>query len=110
MRAEAMAPSSPDPIAAARRLGPRIRELAAATESGRRLPAELVDDFRAAGLFRMGIPASVGGDEVPVATLLRAIEEVSHADGSAGWCVMIAATSGVVAAYLDPDEARAIFS
>lgn len=110
MRAEAMAPSSPNPIAAARRLSPRIRELAAATESGRRLPAELVDDFRAAGLFRMGIPSSVGGDEVPVETLLRAIEEVSHADGSAGWCVMIAATSGVVAAYLDPDEARTIFS
>ena len=99
---------STDHLAAARALGPRIRELQPETEAARRLPAELVDALRAAGLFRMAMPASVGGDETDLATMLRAIEEVSEADGSTGWCVMIAATSGVVLAYAS-DEARAAF-
>ncbi len=100
---------SVDHIAAARALGPRIRALQPEIENARRLPLELVDDLRTSGLFRMATPASVGGDETDLLTMLRAIEEISEADGSTGWCVMIAATSGVVAAYLDPDEARAIF-
>ena len=57
----------------------------------------------------MAIPAACGGDEVAVRPMLDAIEEVATHDGSTGWCVAIAATSGLVAAYLEPDAAGEIF-
>jgi indole-3-acetate monooxygenase len=87
-----------------------VRSLQPDIERNRRLPAELVDEFRSAGLFAMGIPASLGGGEASLTDMVRSIEEISRADGSAGWCVMIAATSGITAAYIDPAEAREIFS
>lgn len=97
------------PIDAARRLAAGVRERADEIERARRLPQELVQAFASAGLFRMGVPRAFGGSEVDPATMVRAIEAVAHADGSAGWCVMIGATSGVMAAYLPDAIAREIY-
>ena len=99
----------PTPIAAARRLAAGVREHADDIERGRRLPRELVQAFANAGLFRMCVPRQLGGAEVDAATMVQTIEAVSHADGSAGWCVMIGATSGVMAAYLPDAIAREIY-
>ena len=96
-------------IDAARTLAPRIRTCSDVIERERRLPAELVEAMAGAGLFRMCVPQKLGGGEVDVATLIRAIEELSHADGSVGWCAMIGATSGVVSGYLAEDAAGEIY-
>jgi indole-3-acetate monooxygenase len=90
-------------------LAPRVRELADETESGRRLPRELVEAFARGGIFRMLVPRRFGGGEVGVATMIATLEALSRADGSAGWCAMIGATSGVVAAYLPESDAREIY-
>jgi len=97
------------PVEAARGLAPLVRELADETEQGRRLAAPLVAAMAEAGLFRMAVPRALGGLEADPATIVRAIEEVSRADGSAGWCLMIGATSGITAAYLPPDAAREVY-
>src|SRR6202158_6236778 len=99
----------PTPIAAARRLAAGVCEHADDLERGRRLPRELVQAFANAGLFRMCVPRQLGGAEVDAATMVQTIEAVSHADGSAGWCVMIGATSGVMAAHLPDAIAREIY-
>src|SRR5262245_18475046 len=62
-----------------------------------------------AGVFRLCMPRSLGGSEADVATLLAVLESLAEADGSAGWCAMIGATTGLVAGYLDDAEARTIF-
>ncbi len=98
-----------DVLAQARALAPEIAARGAEMEQARRLPADLARRFAAAGFFRMAVPADVGGLEVEPATLLRTIEAVAQADASAGWCVMIGATTGVTAAYLAPDEARVLY-
>jgi alkylation response protein AidB-like acyl-CoA dehydrogenase len=98
-----------DVLAQARALAPDIAARSAEMEQARRLPADLARRFAAAGFFRMAVPAEVGGLEVEPATLLRTIEAVAQADASAGWCVMIGATTGVTAAYLAPDEARVLY-
>ncbi|MDE2362041.1 MAG: acyl-CoA dehydrogenase family protein [Hyphomicrobiales bacterium] len=95
---------------AARRLRPTIAARAQEIETARRLPADLAAEMAAAGLFRMGLPREIGGPECDPATLLEAIEIIGDADASAGWCTMIAVTSGLTAAYLETDVARAIFS
>ena len=96
-------------VVAARGLAPRIRAVADQAEAERHLPTALVDAMASAGLFRMCVPRTFGGGEVHAATMVCAIEEVAHADGSAGWCAMIAATSGVLSAYLPDAMAAQIY-
>ena len=87
----------------------RISEIAGAvqveTERGRRLPAELLDALRDSGLLRAGAPAEVGGLELAPGSALRCAEEIARGDASAGWCVSIAITSSLLAAFL-PIEGR----
>lgn len=96
-------------IHAAQALVPQIRDAAATIERDRRLPLGLVQAMAEAGFFRMLIPAKFGGGEVDVATMIRVIEEVAKADGSAGWCVMAAGSTAVISAYLEEDAARHIY-
>ncbi len=103
------APASDHPVEAARALAVQASAAAETTERDRRLPVDLVDALKAAGLFRLCVPAAVGGLEADVLTLVRAVEEVARGDGSAGWCVSIGATSGALAAYLPEDAAREVY-
>ena len=98
-----------DPVAAARALGPRIRALAPEIDRERRLPAELADAMRDAGLFHLLVPRSAGGNEIDPVTASRAVEEVSAADGSAGWCVMVAAQIASYAGFMAEEYAREIW-
>lgn len=98
-----------DVVAQARAMAPDIAARSGEIEAARRLPADIARRFAAAGFFRMAVPAAVGGLEVEPATLFRTIEAIGQADASAGWCVMIGATTGVTAAYLPPDEARGLY-
>jgi alkylation response protein AidB-like acyl-CoA dehydrogenase len=98
-----------DLLATARALAPRIGALAEETERGRKLPAELVSAFAEAGFFGMCVPRDLGGPEADPTLLLDTIETLAAADGAAGWCAMIAATTSVLAAYLPDADARAIY-
>lgn len=93
----------------ARALSAAVSDSAAENEAGRRLAPALVDGFRERGLFGLCLPRRYGGSEVSPATLVDVVETLAAADGSAGWCVAIAATSAATAAYLPPDEAAAVF-
>jgi indole-3-acetate monooxygenase len=95
-----------DPVGVALELLPLIRAHADETERERRLAAPVVDAMRAGGLFSMGVPAALGGLETPLAQVLRAIEEVSYADGASGWNIMIAFDGGLLAAHLSAAKAR----
>ncbi|MDQ3811639.1 MAG: acyl-CoA dehydrogenase family protein [Chloroflexota bacterium] len=94
---------------AARELGPRIAGAADWIERERRLPDDLVADMDDAGLFRMLLPASLGGAELDLASYARVVEELARADGSVAWCVGQASGLSAVAAYLEPAVARSIF-
>ena len=97
------------PVDEARALAPRIAALSDRIERERRVPPDLVRALAEAGLFRICVPRKFDGLEVDVSTMIGTIEEVSKADGSAGWCVMIGATSGVLSAWLPDEVARRIY-
>lgn len=97
------------PLAGALALAPRVRAEADRMERERRLTPELVQAMAAAGVFRLLVPRALGGLEVEPSTLVTTLEALAEADGSAGWCAMIAATSAVIAAYLAEDVAREIY-
>jgi indole-3-acetate monooxygenase len=100
--------ASVDPVAAATQLTPLIRAYADETESNRRLAAPVVQALRSAGLLAMGLSAALGGPETPLATALRAIEQISYADGATGWNAMIAFDGGLVCGFLEAEAARAL--
>ena len=68
-------------------LAPVIASSAPEIERERRLPAALVDAMAAAGLFRMLVPASLGGPECNLITFSEVLQVIARADGSTGWCL-----------------------
>ncbi len=96
-------------LEAARALAPRIRADADEIERGRRLPLPLVRALQAAGVFRMPIPRAWGGPEADPIMQIRIIEELSAADPSVGWCVMIGADAGYFTAFLEDGVGRALY-
>ena len=76
------------------------REMAPETERRRHLADPLVAALRDSGLLRAGAPREVGALELAPGVALRCAEEISRGDASAGWCVSIAITSSLLAAYL----------
>lgn len=99
-----------DVVAVAQGFATEVRQRAPEIESGRRLPPDLSRKMAEAGLFRMLVPAEYGGLETSPVDVARAIETLSQADASAGWCLMISTTTGSLAARLAPDQARHIWS
>ena len=91
-----MQKSAEEVLAKVRALAPEIRERAAETEAGRRMPPDLIDKLRSTGVFRMFTPRSHGGLELDISEGLAAIAETARADGAAGWAVMIGSAAGLL--------------
>jgi len=86
-----------------------IRSDAAGAEAAGRLTPTTVAALVDAGSFKLWVPEAYGGAGASLQTGLDAIADIGRADGAAGWCVMIANTTGLLAARLDGDVAREIF-
>ncbi|MCC7364937.1 MAG: acyl-CoA dehydrogenase family protein [Dehalococcoidia bacterium] len=100
-----------DPLARAKALAPEIIATADTTERERRVPLPLVRKMADAGLFSITVPKEFGGMEAEYLPYFDTIEEVSRADGSTGWVLMIGlATAWFISGYLEPSVARQIFA
>src|SRR5262245_21267232 len=96
-------------IKAAAALAPQLAACADESERARRLPLPLVEAMAKAGLFRLWIPRTLGGEEADPMTLVRVVEEVSRVDGAAGWCLAIGAEYGVMSGLLAAEAANEIY-
>ena len=101
-------PSKHDMVAAARALRPQIVAARDEIEETQRLPPDLVSAMDDAGLFRIYVPKSLGGPETDPLTALRAVEQLSIADGSVGWCCLIAGSISLYMGWMDAETARGI--
>ena len=86
-------------------VAPLLDERAVDAENGATLPREVVAALGEAGLFRLGLPRSLGGWETDPLTFLRVVEKLSYANGSAGWNTFIG-NSSTFFAWLDADVAK----
>lgn len=89
---------------------PELAARAAEMEEVRRLPADLAAKLAATGAFRMVTPKAFGGLELSPREIVEVTEAAARANASAGWCVMIAATTALNAAYMAPDYAREVYA
>jgi alkylation response protein AidB-like acyl-CoA dehydrogenase len=101
--------AEPDALGAARAHYREISARGDEIEAGRRLPLDLAQRFAKAGFFGVCVPARYGGGELAAADVVRVIEEIARADGAAGWCVMIGATTGMLAASLSEEWSSEIY-
>ena len=76
-------------IERARALGPLIVEHAAESERLGQLSTKVVDAFHDAGLFRVLLPARMGGFNLTMAQQCEVIEEIARFDGATGWNLAI---------------------
>ncbi len=83
----------------AKELRPQLEAALEGHEDGP-LPEAAVDALNQADLFKLMMPKEIGGLEAPLDECLDVFAEVSHADGSAGWCLMAScAATGFFGAY-----------
>jgi alkylation response protein AidB-like acyl-CoA dehydrogenase len=92
-----------------RELAPRLAAASAEIERSRRVPDDLLEALHAAGFYRMLLPRRYGGGEVHPLAFMRTVQALARADASVAWNIGQNAVSAVVAAYLEPGVAQAIF-
>ncbi|RPI52956.1 MAG: hydroxylase [Acidobacteria bacterium] len=93
-----------------RHLVPTIRARRNDIEQARRLPADVAAALRQTGIFSLGVPRAIGGEEASPIELMQAIETVAAADGSAGWCAMIGLSGNLSAGYMNERGAKETWS
>ena len=94
-------------LAAVERIRPEVERGSDEGESLRTLPATTVRALSDSGLFSMKLPEVLGGMEADLITQYEVVEAMAYVDASAGWCLMIGATSiAIPGAYL-PEAAIA---
>jgi len=74
------------------------------------LAQDAVDAIRDSGLFKLKLPECLGGVEADPVTQIEVIEALSYIDASAGWCLMIGASSiGQPGAFAGDEAVAEIF-
>jgi alkylation response protein AidB-like acyl-CoA dehydrogenase len=84
-----------DVLDAVRRLMPEIEARAPEVESARRVPLDLLDQLKAAGCFRVLLPETHGGAGADLGSAMRVFEEISRADASVAWIVLVGGVAWV---------------
>lgn len=116
MRAGGTASTVPDrPVQdfldAAALAAPLIERRATEAEQARHQSQDVVEALRQAGLYRLLLPRALGGEETRFVDALRTVERLAYADGSAGWCAMVANVAAAsVGAYLPDGGAQRVFA
>lgn len=96
-------------LKAAHDLAPLVADESERIERERRIPLTLLTQLIEAGLFRMLVPAWLGGCQADPLTLSAVLQTLAAADASTAWCIGQASGCGMVAALLTRPIAQAIF-
>lgn len=99
-----------EPAARARALGPALEAAADEIERLQDFPEPLATELHEAGLFRLLLPRSVGGEEVHPSAYLDAIHEVARHEGSVAWNLFVANSSCLLAPFLPLATAKEIYA
>jgi alkylation response protein AidB-like acyl-CoA dehydrogenase len=98
-----------DVLARTRGVTDLLKAAAPRIEATRELPPDVLQAMRAARLFRLLLPRSVGGDEIDLETHAMALETIARADASTAWVMSQGSGCSMAAAFLAPERARRWF-
>jgi indole-3-acetate monooxygenase len=74
-------------------IGPTLQASGGKSEELATLAPEAVEALRTAGLFRLKLPAVVGGAEADPVTEMLVLERLAYYDFTSAWCTMVGATA-----------------
>ena len=95
---------------AAEELLPLIEAEADTTERQSHQSDRVVAELRKTGIYSMLLPAELGGAELPFVEAMQLVERLSWADGSAGWCTMVAGVmTGSAGAFISDEGAKTLY-
>jgi alkylation response protein AidB-like acyl-CoA dehydrogenase len=97
-------------LRAVRELAPSIVERADEIEANRAMPADLHEQLREAGVYRILVPRSHGGEDVGLHEVLDIIETLAVADGSIGWTATIGVQSPCLLSLLPRETFDEIYA
>ena len=95
----------PDVRAGAGRVAELARTMADELAVCDQLPTAIVQASLDAGLYRLCLPAELGGLSVPLPETVSILEQLAHADGSVGWCTVVANAGVSLLAGVDEEQA-----
>lgn len=102
--------TSDSPLAAAEAAYDLILHCRKETERSRKLAPAIVDELVELGLFRMGLPKSLGGWEDDPVETLKAYEILASAEASVAWIVWNNHLATTFGRFLDDASMRAVYS
>jgi indole-3-acetate monooxygenase len=79
-------------LEAVEHIGPTLQASGAKSEELTTLAPEAVQALREAGMFRLKLPAVVGGAEADPLTEMLVLEAIAYHDFTSAWCTMVGAT------------------
>ncbi len=91
-------------------LAPLIIEHSDQAERERHLTQPVVNAFIDAGMFKLLLPAELGGAGANPLEFCEVIQAVSALDGSTGWCLMIGAGVGLFSGLLSASAAVEVYA
>ena len=99
-----------DPLSAARSVADILRLDAAGVDDTWALSSSTTTTLRNTGIFRAFTPRSLGGLEADPMRVFDAIEVMSYADGSVGWCAMLGGALSALGGMMPADGAAELFT
>src|SRR5262247_2520688 len=97
------------PVRAAAALRSVIRSYREEMEREQRLPKALVEQFHAAGFYRLVRPRELGGLQADPLTYLRVVELLSEGAGSVGWNLANNSIGQLITLGLPDDGVREMY-
>jgi alkylation response protein AidB-like acyl-CoA dehydrogenase len=97
-------------LEALERLAPLVNEHRPSFDRDRKIPDAVFRPLAEAGLFRLWLPAGLGGAELSPLEFMRVVEAASALDGSIGWIVANGGGMSRAGGYLPERVARDFFA
>lgn len=97
-------------LRAVRAFAPHIAGRADEIEANRAMPADLHRQLKDAGVYRILVPPSHGGEHIDLHEVLEIIEELSVADGSTGWTATIGIQTPCLMSLLPRDTFDEVYA
>ena len=91
-------------------LGPIIREYAGVAELNGRLARPVLDAMKAAGMYRLFTPRSLGGREIDPVTFCRVAETIAGFDSAAAWSLQAGNTGSWWASRFSEEGIAELFA
>lgn len=96
-------------LARARPLIPLLRDAAKRIDAASELPPDVLDAMFAARMFKLLLPRSLGGAELPPVEYVQCVEAIAEGDASAAWCMNQGSGCSMAAAFASPAVAQRVW-